>query len=238
MVEERRPTKKVVKKVVKKTVPRKRAARPVARPASKSASSAVSTRPKATAAARPNPAVRRPSFDLGSRVGTVRSRGAGAARGAGDRVRDGFAAVADGSAKGFDAVRSARLPTLASWQGATITGLLVGLIAVTLGWASAALFTATRGTSSGGGWGTLALVVVAFVAFFVGELLLDGFGAEQARVTSFLGVVIAFVVILIAFLELAQGRAAWILVPVLGALAFVAADRLVTFAADQPTQQR
>ena len=124
------------------------------------------------------------------------------------------------------------------WQAALISGLFVGLVAVFLGWASAELFTATRGTSSGGGWGALALVVVAFVAFFLGELLLDGFGVEQPRLTSFLGVVLVFVVILIAFLEPAQSQAAWILLPALGAVMFAAAERLVTFAVSHPTEQR
>lgn len=225
MVEEPRPTKKVVKKVVKRTV---------VRPASTISTGTRPAPPKATAAAPPKKTVKRPSIDLSS----VRSRGAGAAHGVTDRLLDARDVVRDGLAAGWDALRRLRLPHLVGWQAALISGLFVGLVAVFLGWASAELFTATRGTSSGGGWGALALVVVAFVAFFLGELLLDAFGVEQPRLTSFLGVVLVFVVILIAFLEPAQSQAAWILLPALGAVMFAAAERLVTFAVSQPTEQR
>jgi hypothetical protein len=222
MVDEPRPTKKVVKKVVKRTV---------VRPASTTTADAppAPAQPKAKAAARPKLAVKRPSIDLGS----VRARGAGAARGAGDRVRDGLDVVRDASIRAFDVLRDLRLPHLVPWRAAAITGLVVGLVAVALGWGSAALFTATRGTSSGGGWGALALVVVAFVAFFLGELMLDGFGVDQPRVTSFLGVILVLVVILVAFLGMAEGNAAWIIVPALAAVGFVAAERLMAFAVDQ-----
>jgi hypothetical protein len=214
-----------VKKVVKKTV---------VRPAPATATAARPAPPKAKAAARPTKALRRPSLDLSA----VRSRGSLAARGIGDRVLDGLDVARDGLGRGADAVRGLRLPRLVSWQAAVVSGLVVGLTSVVLGWASAELFTATRGTSSGGGWGALALVVVAFIAFFLGELLLDGFGVEQPRLTSFLGVVLVFVVILVAFLEPAQSNAAWILLPVLGGILFPAAERLVTFAVNQPTEQR
>jgi hypothetical protein len=226
MVEEPRPTKKVVKKVVKKTV-----VRPVSTTTARYTAPAA---PKATAAARPKKAVRRPSIDLSS----ARTRGAGVARGVGDRFLDARDILRDGAADVADAVRGLRLPHLVSWQAAVVSGLVVGLTSVVLGWASAELFTATRGTSSGGGWGALALVVVAFLAFFLGELLLDGFGVEQPRLTSFLGVVLVFVVILGAFLEPAQSQAAWILLPALGAVLYAAAERLVTFAVNQPTEQR
>jgi hypothetical protein len=119
-------------------------------------------------------------------------------------------------------------------RAAAVTGLVAGLLAVGLGWLSYELFSATRGTSAGGGWGALVLVVVAFVTFAVGELLLGGFGVDHGRFISSMSVMLVLVVVLTFFLELAAGLFAWILFPALGAVTFMASTRIAMFAVEQP----
>ena len=93
-----------------------------------------------------------------------------------------------------------------------------------------------RGVSSGGGrWGSLTFVVVTFVAFALGELLLTAFGSSQARLTSFLGAVLTIVAILGLFLGLADTQWALIIVPTLGAISYAIANGLLNLAEDSPT---
>lgn len=233
MVEERRPTKRVVKKVVRKTV----VVRP-ARPGSTSVRQAerptVSTplaRLKAKAATRPSIRIptppRRPGAGLASRARLAGSR-------VSDRARDVSFSTKQRVRDGLYWVRDLRLPLLSPLRAAAISGLVVGLLAVGLGWLSYELFSATRGTSAGGGWGALVLVVVAFVTFAVGELMLGGFGVEHGRFISAMSVMLVLVVVLTFFLELAAGPVAWILFPVLGLVTFMGSTRIAMFAAEQP----
>ena len=233
MVDERRPTKKVVKKVVKKTV--------VVRPA-RSGSTTVRQAPpppvnsplarlKAKAATRPSIRIptppRRPGAGLASRARLAGSR-------VSDRGRDLSFATKQRVRDGVYWARDLRLPLLSPLRAAAVTGLVVGLLAVGLGWLSYELFSATRGTSAGGGWGALVLVVVAFVTFAVGELLLGGFGVDHGRFISSMSVMLVLVVVLTFFLELAAGLFAWILFPALGAVTFMASTRIAMFAVEQP----
>jgi len=233
MVEERRPTKRVVKRVVKKTVV-VRPARPGSTTVQQADRPTVSTplaRLKAKAATRPSIRIptppRRPGAGLASRARLAGSR-------VGDRGRDISFSTKQRVRGGLLWVRDLRLPLLSPLRAAAITGLIVGLLAVGLGWLSYELFSATRGTSAGGGWGALVLVVVAFVTFAVGELLLGGFGVEHGRFISSMSVMLVLVFVLTFFLELAAGPIAWILFPVLGVVAFMGSCRLMMFAADQP----
>jgi hypothetical protein len=133
-------------------------------------------------------------------------------------------------------VRAARLPHVSPLRGAAITGLVTGLLSVTLGWLSYELFSATGSATSGGGWGALVLVVVAFLTFAAGELLLDGFGVEHGRIISATSIMLVLVLVLLfsPLLELAAGPGAWILLPVLGVVAFMASCRVMTLAAAEP----
>ncbi len=233
MVDERRPTKKVVKKVVKKTVV-VRPARPGTTTVRQAAPPTVSTplaRLKAKAATRPSIRIptppRRPGAGLASRARLAGSR-------VGDRGRDISFSTKQRARDSLLWVRDLRLPILSPLRAAAITGLVVGLLAVALGYLSYELFSATRGTSAGGGWGALVLVVVAFVTFAVGELLLGGFGVEHGRFISSMSVMLVLVFVLTFFLELAAGPIAWVLFPVLGVVAFMGSCRVAMFAVDQP----
>ena len=241
MVEERRPTKRVVKKVVKKTVvvrparpgstTVRQAERPTLKPTVKPTVRTPLERLKAKAATRPSIRIptppRRPGAGLASRARLAGSR-------VSDRGRDISFAAKERARDGLDWVRDLRLPLLSPLRAAAITGVVVGLLAVGLGWLSYELFSATRGTSAGGGWGALVLVVVAFVTFAVGELMLGGFGVDHGRFISSMSVMLVLVVVLMFFLELAAGPIAWILFPVLGVIAYMGSTRVAMFAAEQP----
>jgi hypothetical protein len=236
MVEERRPTKKVVRKVVRKTV----VVRPT-QPGSTQVRQAPPTklgtpldRIKAKAASRSRPSFRIPT--------PPRRPGAGLASGArqlgsrvGERGRDVSFAAKTRVRSSLHWVRDLRLPLLSPLRAAAITGFIVGVLAVGLGYLSYELFTATRGTTAGGGWGALVLVVVAFVSFAVGEILLGGFGVASGRFISSMSIMLVLVLVLTFFLNLAAGRGAWILIPALGVATFMVSCRVALFAADQPS---
>jgi hypothetical protein len=234
MVDERRPTKRVVKKVVRKTV--------VVRPAQPGSTKVRPAAPKAgtplaklrAKASRPSIRIpsppRRPGAGLAARARLAGSR-------VGDRGRDVSFATRERVRSGLHWARDLRLPLLSPMRAAAITGLVTGLLAVALGYLSYELFSATRGTSAGGGWGALVLVVVAFVTFAVGELMLGGFGVNHGRFISAMSIMLVLVFILTFFLELAAGPAAWILIPVLGMIAFIVSGRLALIAADQPNRR-
>jgi hypothetical protein len=234
MVDERRPTKKVVKRVVKKTVV-VRPARPGSTTTVKQAAPPAGSTPlaklKAKASSRPTIRIptppRRPGAGLASRARLAGSR-------VSDRASDVTYATNQAVRRGLRRIRDSRLPHLSPLRAAAVTGVVVGLFAVTLGYLSYELFSATRGTSAGGGWGALVLVVVAFVTFAVGELLLGGFGVDHGRFISAMSVMLVLVLVLTFFLQLAAGPIAWILFPVLGVITFMASCRLMMFAADQP----
>jgi hypothetical protein len=235
MVDERRPTKKVVKKVVRKTV--------VVRPARTGTTQVQQAPPtkvgtplgriRAKAATRSRPSFRipspprRPGAGLADRARQMGSR-------VGDRGRDASFATRTKVRSGLNWLHDLRLPHLSPMRAAAITGLVVGLLAVSLGYLSYELFSATRGTTAGGGWGALVLVVVAFVTFAIGEVLLGGFGVEHGRFISSMSVMLVLVLVLTFFLDFAAGRGAWFLFPVLGVLTFMASCRMMLFAADQP----
>lgn len=232
MADEKRPAKKVVKRVVKKTVVRPSSSEPSAKPFRYGRPVSTQTA-KAKPAARPKPAS---SARIGAAGKAISSGGSRAASGVGGAARSASRATGSFVAGRFRALRDWRIPHLHPRVGAGITGLIVGLVAVGLGLAALAVFSEVRGVASGGGrWGSLTFVVVTFVAFVLGELLLSAFGSTQARLTSFLGVVLTIIAILGLFLELADSIWALILVPALGAVAYVVANWLLDLAEGSPT---
>ena len=230
------PRPQVVKKVVKKAV-----VRPTA-PASSRGTTSTAPRPKATAVSRvsrapqqaPRPAQpAKPARTVD--VGAAVSRAGHAVRDAAVRVwhagLDAGWAVRDRSADGVDAVLDFRLPHQPPLRAAAISGGVAGLVATGLGALTGVLFTHLRGTSSGGGfWGTVAFLVVVTVAVTLGARLAALLGCPSGLVVSFLGTVFAIVVILMFFLDLAQGPWAFLLVPGLAVVGFAGGQRLVEMA--------
>lgn len=246
MAEEQEPAKKATKRVVKRTVVRQPVAKkpvPTVRygrptstatrflPAAKVASP-KGTQPKSKVTAP------KPSRGLGKKAGKAISQQS--VRGA-SAVAGGFKGVATkvGSATGsaVDVVRAYRLPRIEQTTAAAIVGLLIGLITVSVTALFAMGFGQLRGTSTGGGrWGSLTIVIVAFIAFALGEYLLAKLQVRQPRVTSFLGVCLTLFAIMALFLNVVDGVWAWLVLPVLGAAAYAIAHRAVAAADSSRTQ--
>lgn len=230
------PAKKVVKRVVKKavasqpkeTAPQVRYGRQVT----------TATRPKAKAAAPPaktDTKTPRPKIGVATKVKgaqkAVTSRGSSAVSGVATVVRSASSRAGSTVGDGFHSVRSWRIPLLNALPASIVTGAVVGLVSVGLGLASKSLFNELRGVSAGGGrWGSLTFVVVAFIAFVLGELLLSAFGAAQARLTSFLGVVLTIVAMLGLFLGLADTAWGLVIVPLVAVVSYVLAFWLLELA--------
>jgi hypothetical protein len=247
MTDEQRPAKKVVKRVVKKTVARPAAASE-AEPQVRYGRAVTGTtpRPKAKAAAPKLPSAKlpstkspkrppRPGLDLGGKVRSAQKaisiRVSDAAWEVADATRSATRSVGSRFARVGRAVRDWRIPHWNPLPASIFTGAVVGLVAVGLGRAALAMFERTRGVSSGGGnWGSLTFVVVTFIAFVVGELLLSAFGSTQARLTSFLGIVLTITALLGLFLGLAETSWVLLLVPVLGAVTYAIAYGLLNIA--------
>lgn len=163
----------------------------------------------------PRPAIRKPS------VPKVKEKAGSVGEGFVNAFRRIIAAISDAFWFVVDTVRSWRLPRLDAVPASLATGVVVGLLSVVLGLGALELFSWLRGVASGGGtWGSLTFVVVAFIAFVAGELLLSGFGVANPRLTSFLGVALTIVVILGLFLEESDTRMAVVIVPAIAATAF------------------
>jgi hypothetical protein len=248
MVDEQQPAKRVVKRVVKKAVappptasepePRVRYGRPVtgttARPKAKVAAPKVGS---TKTAKRPS----RPKIEIGGKVrgaGQVLStRGSSAASGVAHAARSAGRGVGSKVARGGRAVLDWRIPHWNPLPASLFTGAVAGGVSVGLGLVALSIFNHIRGVSGGGGtWGSLTFVVVAFIAFAVGELLLSAFGSTQARLTSFLGIVLAITAILGLFLGLADTGWALLLVPVLCAITYAISYALLNIAENSSAQ--
>ncbi|MCW2749915.1 MAG: hypothetical protein JWR83_1025 [Aeromicrobium sp.] len=241
MADEQRPAKRVVKRVVKKTVarpveasepePRVRYGRPVTGTTARPKAKAAAPPAAAKAATRPS----RPKLELADKVKGVQkvitTRGSSAASGVAGVAGSAARGVGSRIARGGRAIRDWRIPHWDPLPASMFTGAVAGAVAVGLGLAALDIFKQVRGVSSGGGtWGSLTFVVVTFIAFVVGELLLSAFGSTQARLTSFLGIVLAITAILGLFLGLADTGWALLLVPVLGAITYAISYGLLNIA--------
>lgn len=261
------PPKRVVKKVVKRTVaretpavpertartarlstrtrpePPRRASPPVAaarKPRTPPAARTGTVQPSPPAAKQPKlkrpsitrPKITRPSITRPS-MPQLDVRG---------RVGDVFFGIwhfiIDTIADAWHWLTGLRLPLLPPMRASIITGLVVGYLAVGLGWGFYQVFRATLGTSAGGRWGFLALVFVAFLVFITGELLLAGFGVAHARAISILAVLMVFVAVMLLFIEAASGIWSVVLVPALCVLAYSGSCTAMVLAGAEPNAQR
>jgi hypothetical protein len=154
------------------------------------------------------------------------------------RASDLWHGIGDQFAAAWDWFIGLRLPHLSPVRGSVVTGIVVGVMSVAIGWGFYELFSATLGTRAGGTWGFLAFVCLSFLAFIVGELLLSGFGVPHARVVSILSVLLVLLLVLVFFIKLAAGIWAWPLIPTLCALCFVASNAVMTIATKEENSQR
>ena len=120
------------------------------------------------------------------------------------------------------------LPALDGTVAAVATGVLVGVIAVGLTWASLRVCEVVRGTSSCGGPGYLLLLAIVVAMVLLGAVLLRAWGVPEAGSTSFLAVGLLAV---LAMLLLVGVLFQWwmvLVVPACSALTFAAAHWVTT----------
>jgi len=168
----------------------------------------------------------------------MRSRASDFGHGIGDGVHGAMVGVRHRIEDAWDWLVSIRLPHLSPVHGSAIAGIIAGGLAVTIGWGFYEIFSATLGTQAGGKWGFLAFVFLSFVAYLIGELLLAAFGVPHAHVVSVLSVLLVLLLVLAFFIDLAAGVWAWLLIPVLAALAFVASSAVMAAASKEQNPQR
>lgn len=102
-----------------------------------------------------------------------------------------------------------------------LTGVLGGLLAGGLTWAATRGCELLTGTGScGGGVGLLLLLAIVAVTVLAGAGLLRALRVPEAAGTSFLGVGIVCVVVLVALLDVVFSVWMFVALPVLGAAAF------------------
>lgn len=111
---------------------------------------------------------------------------------------------------------------------ASTTGLVVGLVVVGLTTASLRLCSSMRGTSSCGRPGVLLLLAITGLAVLLGSLLLRAAGVAAYGSTSFLGVGLLVVLILLALLPLLDRWWVVIVVPLVALLTYLASWWLTT----------
>lgn len=232
MADEQEPAKKAAKRIVKKTVVRRPVAGPPAptvRIGRKGKSSTQTKKlPAAKAAPRKTVSVPKPTRDLGKKAKAVSGKAASAVAGG---FKGGAIKVGSSTISAVGKVRAFRLPRMEQTVASAVSGLLIGLVTVGLAALFAMVFSELRGTSTGGGrWGSLTVVIVAFVAFALGELILARLHVRQPRVTSFLGICLTLILIMLFFLDPVASSWAWLIVPLLGAVTFAFAHRIVRVA--------
>ncbi|MFC7726381.1 hypothetical protein ACFQW6_14815 [Nocardioides sp. GCM10028917] len=131
------------------------------------------------------------------------------------------------------------LPTLPvrGLPAASLTGLMVGGLAVLLAWLAGVGCEAVRGTSAcGGGPGLLVLLAVLVVLTWTGSLLLRVLGVPHAGSTSLLAVGILAVLVLVFLLGSLDEGWGLVAVPVASAISYAASWRVTTaVGADDPT---
>lgn len=243
---------RVVKKIVKKTVVRPTApGAQVTRPPAAPKATAVSRlgrrdRPAESPADAPADAPGdtlvehdpprtgpRTTIDLGAKASAARDRAVWAAQDGADLARRGAGVVRDRAEDAFWAVRDWRVPTVPAGRASAVTGLLVGLVATVGGWLCLLLFSAIRGTSAGGGWGLLAVMLVVVAAAELGARLLHAFGVAQARAAVWLSAMVVAAVVMLVFLETVDGPWAWVVVPGLCLVTLPLVQRLLAWSTSE-----
>ena len=117
-----------------------------------------------------------------------------------------------------------KLPTMKPAFAALFTGVVSGLICVALTWGEIATCEAIRGNNEcGDGFGLLAVVVVLAIEIVVGANLLKAFKVADPFSTSFLGVGLVAMVVMLTFMgdDNMASPAMIAIIPALTAVAFL-----------------
>jgi hypothetical protein len=127
-----------------------------------------------------------------------------------------------------------RRPSLPPLAAAALTGAVVGLLLVGLMWAGLESCDFLIGTSSCGGGGVAMWLAILVLVVIVGRFLLRWFGLDEAGSTSFLGVGLTAVVILLLLSPFLEDPWMALVMPVVSAAAY-ALSHWVTTAFVEPT---
>lgn len=133
---------------------------------------------------------------------------------------------------GRRAARKARAPrtrpALSPGAASLLVGAVVGAVGTGLTWAALQGCEALRGTDSCGGPGLLVLVAILTLMVIAGALLLKALRVTEPNATSFLGVGLMTVIVLVALMESLFSAWMFLAVPVLSALSYLAAQWVST----------
>lgn len=113
--------------------------------------------------------------------------------------------------------KPARLPRLNPYPVALVTGVIVGVVGVALTIGTGRGCEAVRGVGSCGGFGLFAMVVILAIQVILGATLLRAFRLPDSSSTSFLGVGLAAVVVLLFFLPVLDSLWMFLVIPALTA---------------------
>lgn len=128
-------------------------------------------------------------------------------------------------------------PRLSGRVAAAVTGAVVGFAGVLLTFAAMRGCEAVGGTSScGGPAGFFLLVAIVAVMVLLGSVLLKAFAVADAGSTSFLAVGIVAVVTMLVLLDMVFSPWTALVLPVLGAAAYLLAHWVTTRFEDEPVR--
>lgn len=131
------------------------------------------------------------------------------------------------------------LPTVPGRLAAAVTGLLVGAAGGGATYAALAGCEAVRGVSTcGGAPGFFILVAILALMVLLGAAILRAFRVGAPGSTSFLGVGLVTVVAMLFLLDVIYSPWMFVLIPVLGALAYLLAHWVTTRFDEEPRDLR
>ncbi|MFD1858310.1 hypothetical protein EHW97_04125 [Aeromicrobium camelliae] len=131
-------------------------------------------------------------------------------------------------------LRHLHWPQWESWLAATVVGAGAGVLMAALGAVATAIVAAVRGVSGGAGAaGFAAVALLSVLVVSAAAFCLRRLGSPRAWTVASLGAVVVTVLVLALFLRPAATAWAFLILPALGALAFLAADRVLDLAERQ-----
>jgi hypothetical protein len=132
--------------------------------------------------------------------------------------------------------RSFALPTVGPRVAATVTGVVVGLLAVGLTYLGLIGCEGLNGTQSCGGPGLFVLVLILALLVAAGALLLRAWRVRDALSTSLLGVGLITVICLLFLVGVLFSPWMLVVIPLVGAATFALAQWVTATYGDSPTR--
>lgn len=118
-------------------------------------------------------------------------------------------------------------PDVPAPAASAAVGAVVGLLVTASAALALAIFSAVRGTATGGGWGLLTLAAILALAVVVATRLLAYARVLEPGTTALVGLLFGVIVVLAALIDLVYTGWAWLIVPAVGAAAYLVAHLLI-----------